>query len=215
MIAVVIEGVVEGIKLFEGDHGEQGVPQQCQVFGSLRVSFRPPVLPPVGGVPFPMVEVFHTPVITGHCADLGGCFAAVFMGGAKQTDRHFGLGSFFRRAVDARAFDDLGDVGKRADLGVHGGDGNVPDLESAMAAFEFPRQIHGAAVEQLLGVFVVVSLVLLDGGKVITAEFKDYAIRFFWVCRASEVMVAFSSMAPLCLRSSCATGSSQSSFSPL
>ena len=92
---------------------------------------------------------------------------------------------------------------------------NRTDLESAMAAFEFPRQIHGAAVEQPLGVFVVVSLVLLDGRKVLTAEFKDYAIRFFWVCRASEVMVAFSSMSPLCLRSSWATGISQSSFSPL
>ena len=147
--------------------------------------------------------------------DLSGCFAAVFMGGAKQADRHFGLGSFFGRAVDARAFDDLGDVWKRADFDVHRHHGDVSNLESAMAALQLSHQVHGAILEKLPGVFVVVALVFFDGGKAFTAEFKDQTIRFFWVCRASELMVAFSKKAALSLRSSCATGSSQSSFSPL
>jgi hypothetical protein len=120
-----------------------------------------------------VVEVFHTPVLTDDFADLASCFAAVFMGGAKQAGRYFGLGSIFRRAVDARAFDDLSDVGKRADFGVHRHHGDVSNLKSAMAALQLSHQIHGATVEKLLRVFVVVFLVLFDGGKVVTAGFKD------------------------------------------
>jgi hypothetical protein len=120
-----------------------------------------------------VVEVFHTPVLSDDFTDLSSCFAAVFMGGAKQADRHFGLGSFFGRAVDARAFDDLSDVWKRADFGVHRNHGDVSNLKSPMAALQLSHQIHGTVFKKLLGVFVVVFLVFFDGGKIFTAEFKD------------------------------------------
>lgn len=95
------------------------------------------------------------------------------MGGAKQADRHFGFGSFFSRAVDARAFDDLSDVGKRTDFGIHRYQSDVSNLKSAMAALQLSHQIHGAVSKKLLGVFVVVVLVFFDGGKAFTAEFID------------------------------------------
>jgi hypothetical protein len=162
-----------------------------------------------------MVEGFRAPVLTDHLAHPGYRFALRFMGGAKKALCHLRLPAFFSGAVDARGFDDLRYARKWADLGIHRHDGDVPDLISAMPALQLAHQIHGAVFEQLLRVFPAVPLVVLDGGEVFPAQLKDYTIRFFWVCSASEVTVAFSKKAALCLRSSCAKGSSGSSFAPL
>jgi len=162
-----------------------------------------------------MVEVFHAPVLTDHLAYPGYRFALRFMGCAKKALCHLWLLAFFSGAVDARGSDDLRYVRKGADFGIHRHNGDVPDLISAMPALQLAHQIHGAVFEQLFRVFPVVPLVVFDGGKVFPAQLEDYAIRFFWVCSASEVTVAFSKKAALCLRSSCATGSSESSFAPL
>lgn len=56
---------------------------------------------------------------------------------------------------------------------VHGHQGDVPDLISAMPALKLSHQIDGAAFEELRGVFVIVFLVILDGGEVFTAEVID------------------------------------------
>lgn len=158
---------------------EQGVPDQCQVFGSPWVAFRRTVFLPIAGVPLPMVEVFHAPMLPDHLAELGGGLAAVSVRGAEQAHRHFGLRPFLGRAIDARAFDDLRDVRKGTHLGVHRHDGDVPHFKPAMPALQLAHQIHGAAFEQLSGVFLVVSLVRLDRGKVFPAESEDQEIRFF------------------------------------
>jgi hypothetical protein len=71
LIPVAIEGVVERIELFEGDDCEQCVSFRCLVFT------------PVSGIAFPVVEVFHAPMLVNHFADLGGRLVAVFMGCAK------------------------------------------------------------------------------------------------------------------------------------
>ena len=119
------------------------------------------------------------------------------MGGAKQAHCHLRLLAFFPGAVDACASDDLRYVRKWADLGIHRHDGDVPNLISAMPTLQLAHQIHGAVFEQLFRVFPVALLVVLDGGEVFPAQLEDYAIRFFWVCSASEVTVAFSNKAPL------------------
>ncbi len=162
-----------------------------------------------------MVEVFHTPLPTYHLGKLGCRFALRLMRGAKNTLCHLWLLAFFSGAVDAYAFDDLRDVRKGAEFSIYRHDGDISDFISAMPALQLTRQIHGAVFEQLFRVFPVVLLVVFNCGKGLPAQFKNYTIRFFWVCSASEVMVAFSKKAPLCLRSACATGSSESSFAPL
>jgi hypothetical protein len=42
-----------------------------------------------------------------------------------------------------------------------------------MTALQLSHQVHGTVFEKLLGVFVVVALVLFDGGDVFASEFKD------------------------------------------
>ena len=126
-----------------------------------------------------MVEVFHTPLPTYHLGKLGYRFAVKSVGCTKQTHRHLWLLAFFPRAVDARAFDDLRDVRKGADFGIHWHNCDVPDFMSAMPALQLAHQIHGAVFEQLLRVFPVVLLVVFDCGKVFPAQLEDYAIRFF------------------------------------
>jgi hypothetical protein len=71
LIPVAIEGVVERIELFEGD--------DCEPY----VSFRRLVFTPLIGIAFPVVEVFHAPMLVNHFADLGGRFVTIFMGCAK------------------------------------------------------------------------------------------------------------------------------------
>jgi len=137
MITVVFEGVVERFKFSKRDHREQRVSYQCQVFGSFGISFRGPVLSPEGGVALPMVEVLHTPVLADHFTDLGRALAAIFMGASKEADRHFGLFSFFGRAVKARAFDDQCNVWKGTDLGIHCYHRDISNFKSPMASLEF------------------------------------------------------------------------------
>jgi len=89
--------------------------------------------------------------------------------------------------VDAGAFDNLRDVEKRADLGVHRHQRGVPDLKSAMAALVFTHQIDGAARKKLFGVFVAVFLVLLDGGEVSPPSSLIRQFVFFrWSARSSS-----------------------------
>ena len=102
-------------------------------------------------------------MLTDQFADLGSCFAATFMRCAKYANRHFGHGTLLGRAVDTRAFDDLRNVRKWANLGIHCGNGDIPKFKSAMPTLQLADQIYGPIIEQVLGVFVIVSLVFLDG----------------------------------------------------
>ena len=111
-----------------------------------------------------MVEVFHAPVPPDYPTDLKCCFDSVFNGCAKQTGGHLGFSTLFLRTVNPSAFNDLGDVRERTDLGVHWDDGDVSNFVSSVAFLQFPNQIHRASLEEFFGVFEIVFLVFLNSG---------------------------------------------------
>lgn len=96
-----------------------------------------------------------------------------------EAHGHLWLGTLFGRAVNTGAFDNLLNVGKGTHFRVHCHHRDVSNLKPAMAALNFSCQVHGTILEELLGVFEVVFLVLFDGGEVLSTEVIDDTIRFF------------------------------------
>ena len=103
-----------------------------------------------------MIEVFYAPMLSNNFRDLSYCFSVDRMGCSKQADGHLGFGSFFFRAVNPSAFNDLGYMGKGANFGIQGDDGDVPNLKSAVAVLEFSDQPHRTIIEKFFSVFVIV-----------------------------------------------------------
>jgi type 1 fimbria pilin len=65
--------------------------------------------------------------------DLGYRFSINLNGCAKQAGGHLGLGTVLLRAVNPSAFNDLSNMGKGTNFGIHGNDSDISNLIPAVA----------------------------------------------------------------------------------
>ena len=120
-----------------------------------------------------MVEVFYAPVLPNDPRNLSYCFSVGCMGCSKQADGHLGFRSFFCRAVNPSAFNDLGNMREGADLGVYWDNSDVAHFIPSVSLLQFSNQTYRTSLEKFFGVFKIVFLVFLNRRQAFTSIFID------------------------------------------
>lgn len=166
MIGIVVEGRVERVELIHGNERKNGTSKEGQVFRPLGFAPNAAIFPPAGGVPTPVVFVFHRPVPAAQCGKAEVTGSALFDTGDEVAGFNLGLAAVFHLAVTGEAAH-LPGLGEEAHIKVELADAQFAMFEAPMIALDLRTPDRGKMVEFLPGNPVQSGLIVFEGEKVI------------------------------------------------
>jgi len=166
VIGIVVEGRVERVELVHRNERQDGATKKGQVFSSLGFAAHTAIFPPAGGVPTPVVFVFHRPVPAAKSGKTKVAGHALLDTGDEVAGFNRGLAAVLHLAVTGEAAH-LPGLGKETHVKVELADAQFAMFKAPVIAFDLRTPGRGKMVELLTGNPVQGGLVVFEGEKVI------------------------------------------------